>query len=89
MGERFEITVESIYCLNDRGDKENALNLPKDILKKRVVEVLNIAKDQVDDQDFAAEIDPSTFKSSKQNIGPLSDSWIVRIWTYSALIDYL
>lgn len=78
-GDRFEITVESIYLPNDRGDKENALNLPNEILKKRAIEILNIAKDQVDDQDFASENDPSTFHSIKTNRGPLSGSWIVKL----------
>lgn len=78
MGDRFEITVESIYLSNDRGEKENALNLPNEILKKRFVEILDIAKDQVDDQDFASENDPKNFYSTKTNRGPLNASWIVQ-----------
>lgn len=77
MGDRFEISVESIYLPNDRGDKENALNLPNPILKKRVVEILNIAKDQVDDPDFASDNDPSKYYSTKTKRGPLEESWIV------------
>ena len=79
MGDRFEITVESVYLPNDRGDKENALNIPSSILKKRAVEILNIAKDQVDDQDFASENDPSKYYSIKTKRGPLEESWIVLI----------
>ena len=79
MGDRFEITVESVYVPNDRGDKENALNIPNSILKKRAVEILNIAKDQVDDQDFASENDPSKYYSIKTKRGPLEESWIVLI----------
>lgn len=77
MGDRFEITVESIYLPNDRGDKENALNLTNQILKKRIVEILNIAKDQIDDQDFSSDNDPSKYYSTKTKRGPLQGSWIV------------
>jgi hypothetical protein len=77
LGDRFEITVESVYLPNDRGDRVNALNLPNEILKKCAIEILNIAKDQVDDQDFASENDPSIFHSFKTNRGPLNESWIV------------
>lgn len=77
MGDRFEITVESIYLPNDRGEKENALNLASPVLKKRVVEILNIAKDQVDDQDFASDNDPRKYYSTKTKRGPLQEPWIV------------
>lgn len=77
MADRFEITVESLYLQNDRGEMNNALNLPNEILKKRAVEILNIAKDQVDDQDFASDNDPIKFRSAKTNRGPLDESWIV------------
>lgn len=63
---------------NDRGSQENVLNLPNDILKKRVVEILDIVKDQVDDQDFVSDHDPRLYHSQKTNRGPLSESWMVR-----------
>ena len=69
--------MESIYLSDDRGQTQNALNLSKDILKKRSLEILNIVKDQVDDEDFASTNDPRTFFSSKTNRGPLTESWIV------------
>ena len=78
MGDRFEITVESIYLPNDRGQMHNALNLSTEILKKRTTEILNIASDQVDDKDFESENNPKTFKSSRTFRGPLEDSWIVK-----------
>ena len=80
MGDRFEITVESVYLENDRGHSENALNLTNEVLKNRYIEILNIAKDQVDDTDFASENDPITFKSQKTNRGPLNDNWIVNLF---------
>lgn len=79
MGERFEITVESVYLPNDRGQQDNVLNLPTDIIKKRIVQILDIAKDQVDDQDFVSDYDPKLFHSYKTNRGPLSESWIVNL----------
>lgn len=77
MGERFEITVESVYLPNDRGQTENALNLPPEILKKRHVELLNISKDQVDDADFSSAFDPRLFKSEKTGRGPITENWLV------------
>lgn len=77
MGDRFEITVESVYLPNDRGQEANVLNLPNDIIKKRIVEILDIAKDQVDDQDFISNYDPKLYNSFKTNRGPLSESWMV------------
>lgn len=78
MGDRFEITVESIYLANDRGQSDNALNLPNEILKERNVEILNIVNDQVDDVDFTSEVDPKTYNSRKTDRGPLKESWIVK-----------
>ena len=77
MGDRFEITVESVYISNDRGQIENVLNLPNDILKRRIVELLDIAKDQVDDQDFASDYDPKLYRSCKTNRGPITETWMV------------
>lgn len=69
--------MESVYLPDDRGQAQNALNLSKDFLKKRAVEISNIVKDQVDDVDFASTNDPRTFFSNKTNRGPLTESWIV------------
>lgn len=82
MGDRFEITVESVYLPNDRGQTENVLNLSNEVLKKRIVEILNIATDQVDDVDFAKDSnDPREYHSEKTNRGPLTESWIVTLLT--------
>ena len=66
--------------MNDRGKQENALNLPSDVLKKRSVEMVDIANDQLDDKDFEAIIhDPKKTASKKTKRGPLKDNWIVKI----------
>lgn len=72
--------VESVYLPNDRGQIENALNLSTEILKRRQVEIVDIANEQVDDQDFSSTFDPRAFVSLKTNRGPLSPSWIVLIY---------
>jgi hypothetical protein len=75
LGEKFEICVESVYLPNDRGTKENVLNLSGEILKKRQVELLDISHDQVDDPDFSSAFDPSSFVSEKTGRGPLGANW--------------
>ena len=89
LGDRFEITVESVYLPNDRGEQYNVLNLPNDVLKKRIVEILDIAKDQIDDQDFTSDYDPKAFHSSKTYRGPLTESWMVSSNHYYYLCNYL
>lgn len=77
MGDRFEITVESIYLSNDRGKQENIFNLSNNIIKSRIVEILDIANDQIDDQDFVSDYDPKLYHSSKTNRSALSETWLV------------
>ena len=71
--------VESLYVENDKGDLENALQLPDEILKQRVVEVIDISKDRPDNINYQSKHDPSMFRSSKIELGPLEQNWHVSI----------
>jgi len=72
--ENFEVIVES-YHLEDSGTTENALNLPSLKLAIRVVDHVDIAFDAVDPQANKIEEDPTHFRSSKTNRGPLKKGW--------------
>ena len=62
--DNFYIIVET-YHLPDRGDTENAHELDKDKLKKRIVVPMDIATDEVQQVDYKKDEDPSNFKSEK------------------------
>jgi len=74
MKDNFYIIVET-YHLPDRGDTENAHELDKDKLKKRIVVPMDIATDDVLAADFKKDEDPSTYKSEKTGRGPLQPGW--------------
>ncbi|OMJ19147.1 Phosphatidylinositol transfer protein 2 [Smittium culicis] len=73
MKDKFKIITESMH-LADRGDTENAVNLPSNELKIRKVEKINIADDsEYDSSKYLKEEDPKLFKSQKTGRGPLTD----------------
>lgn len=77
MKENFKIIIESMH-LPDNGKTENALKCPPEVLKKRSVEVLNIADATiVESKDYKEAEDPAKFHSEKTGRGPLDQySWI-------------
>jgi hypothetical protein len=75
-GDNLLVEVKSIYK-EDRGTSENALGLSEEELKKRKVELIDIAKCERDPRKYRPEEDPKTFKSKKTGRGPLTDpDWI-------------
>ncbi|KAJ1905742.1 hypothetical protein IWQ60_012218 [Tieghemiomyces parasiticus] len=72
MGDKFKIVYETMHVA-DRGTNENALNAPKDVLKKRQVVKIDVANDKPDK--YKADEDPSIFKSEKTGRGPLKGDW--------------
>jgi hypothetical protein len=73
LGDKFSVTVESVHVA-DRGTQENALNLDSETLKKRRVEVLDIAYSDTGDSKMSEE-DPKTFVSKKTGRGKLQPEW--------------
>jgi hypothetical protein len=71
MGDKFRITIESFHAPG-KATLDNALNLAPDVLKRREVVNLDIAKDKIEAKDYHAEQDPSKVRSEKANRGPLS-----------------
>jgi len=69
-GERISVVVLSNH--SDNVKLNNALNLPRDMKRKRIVEWINIA-----DNALNPEEDPKLFQSIKTGRGPLKGNWMV------------
>jgi hypothetical protein len=74
MKENFFVKIESLH-LPDRGDTENAHQLPPDILAQREIVELDIATYEFDPKDYKPDIDPKLFHSVKSGRGPLKPGW--------------
>lgn len=74
MKENFHITVTSIHK-EDRGDSANVHSLPSDKLATREVQMLDITKDNIND-DYNIDEDPRIFLSEKTGRGQLGPKWI-------------
>lgn len=70
MRDNFIMKIETLHS-PDRGTLENAHNLSDDLLKKREVQFIDIASDPITGRDYKLTEDPTKFKSSKTNRGPL------------------
>eukprot|EP01029_Cantina_marsupialis_P028221 TRINITY_DN775881_c0_g1_i1.p1 TRINITY_DN775881_c0_g1~~TRINITY_DN775881_c0_g1_i1.p1 ORF type:complete len:305 (-),score=96.94 TRINITY_DN775881_c0_g1_i1:291-1169(-) len=72
---KFKIVIESFHA-NDDGQTENIFNLPKDLLKKRKVEMLDIRNDPEKKEEYKEEYDCKKFHSELTGRGPLiEDDW--------------
>jgi len=72
--DKFEIVVESRH--DDRpGTTDNIHHLSGSMLKKRIVEVVDIAQDKVDPKHYKKDEDPTLFRSKKLQRGPLQPGW--------------
>ncbi|KAF2074202.1 hypothetical protein CYY_004488 [Polysphondylium violaceum] len=71
-GEKFYLCIESMHK-NGNQEEENVFNLPKDVLKKRIIDNIDIAFDPIDTKDYKMDEDPKYFKSSLTNRGPLDE----------------
>eukprot|EP00002_Diphylleia_rotans_P010049 TRINITY_DN2043_c0_g2_i1.p3 TRINITY_DN2043_c0_g2~~TRINITY_DN2043_c0_g2_i1.p3 ORF type:complete len:164 (-),score=48.16 TRINITY_DN2043_c0_g2_i1:544-1035(-) len=65
--------IDTLFC-PDRGTQENAFKLDEATLKKREVDVIDIAFDPQNDK-LEPEMDPRFYKSQKTGRGPLVLDW--------------
>ena len=72
MEDDFFIVVKSLVISGDRGHQNNVHNLPANLLQKREVVQIDIAK-EVPSNYYRQEYDPRIFKSSQTGRGPLVD----------------
>ncbi|XP_050346960.1 protein retinal degeneration B [Nymphalis io] len=77
--EKFSLEIETYY-FSDNGHQENVFKLTGSDLKNRIVDVIDVVKDQLYGADYVRDEDPKLFVSQKCNRGPLSDSWLEEYW---------
>ncbi|XP_054155190.1 protein retinal degeneration B-like isoform X2 [Oppia nitens] len=77
--EKFFIEIETKYY-NDCGNQENVFELSNSEVRSRVVDVIDIVKDQLYSSDYIREEDPKFYVSEKTGRGPLSDNWVDEHW---------
>ncbi|CAB3223280.1 unnamed protein product [Arctia plantaginis] len=77
--EKFSLEIETYYYA-DNGHQENVFKLTGSDLKSRIVDVIDVCKDQLYGADYLKEEDPTLFVSQKCNRGPLSDNWLEEYW---------
>jgi hypothetical protein len=84
-GERFSLTIESNHFDMDQGDRENALDLSADVLKKRLVHMVDIGADQpTDKNEYKESEDPRLYEPKKygERFQPLKEGWKEKTETY-------
>ncbi|XP_076386696.1 retinal degeneration B isoform X3 [Megachile rotundata] len=74
--EKFSIEIETYY-FPDNGYQENVFKLSGSDLRNRIVDVIDIVKDQCD---YVKEEDPKTYVSQKTGRGPLTEAWLEEYW---------
>ncbi|XP_076654425.1 retinal degeneration B isoform X7 [Halictus rubicundus] len=76
--EKFSIEIETYY-FPDNGYQENVFKLSGSDLRNRIVDVIDIVKDQYVG-DYVKEEDPKLYVSQKTGRGPLTESWLEDYW---------
>ncbi|XP_037938735.1 protein retinal degeneration B isoform X2 [Teleopsis dalmanni] len=77
--EKFSLDIETYYY-PDNGYQENVFKLSGSDLRNRVVDVIDIVKDQLYGGDYIKEEDPKLFLSKKTSRGPLNEDWLDEYW---------
>jgi len=75
MPDKFKYIIETRYFEDDNGERENALNLDEQTLKKRKIEYVDIITPPKDPKDYNPDEDPTKFKSKKTGRGLLKPGW--------------
>ena len=71
----FNIDIESKY-LPDYGNSENVFDISKKELSSRSIDYIDIVNDSINPNEYKEEEDPTKFRSSKTQRGPLNSNWI-------------
>ncbi|XP_052857396.1 protein retinal degeneration B isoform X2 [Drosophila gunungcola] len=77
--EKFSLDIETYYY-PDNGYQDNVFQLSGSDLRNRIVDVIDIVKDQLWGGDYVKEEDPKHFVSDKTGRGPLADDWLEEYW---------
>ncbi|XP_048507516.1 protein retinal degeneration B isoform X3 [Athalia rosae] len=76
--EKFSIEIETYY-FSDNGYQENVFKLSGSDLRNRIVDVIDLVKDQLYGE-YVKEEDPKLYVSEKTGRGPLTESWLEEYW---------
>ncbi|KOB72915.1 Protein retinal degeneration B [Operophtera brumata] len=77
--EKFSLEIETYYYA-DNGHQDNVFQLTGSEYKNRIVDVIDVVKDQLYGADYVKEEDPTLFASQACNRGPLPDNWLDEYW---------
>ncbi|XP_044737260.1 protein retinal degeneration B isoform X2 [Chrysoperla carnea] len=77
--EKFSIEIETYY-FSDNGHQDNVFKLTGSDLRNRLVDLIDVAKDQLYGGDYVREEDPLIYTSEKTGRGPLSENWLEEYW---------
>lgn len=77
--EKFSLEIETYYYA-DNGFQENVFGLSGSDLRNRIVDTIDVVKDQVYGADYVREEDPKIYVSERTGRGPLSDNWLQEYW---------
>ncbi|XP_056630482.1 protein retinal degeneration B isoform X4 [Diorhabda sublineata] len=77
--EKFSLEIETYYY-PDNGHQENVFELSGSDLRNRIVDVIDVVKDQLYGADYVKEEDPLYYVSEKSGRGPLSTNWLEEYW---------
>ncbi|XP_028050216.2 protein retinal degeneration B isoform X9 [Monomorium pharaonis] len=77
--EKFSVEIETYYFPDD-GHQENVFNLTGSDYRNRIVDLIDIVKDQPYGADYVKEEDPKLYVSEKTGRGPLDDNWLEDYW---------
>lgn len=77
--EKFSVEIETYY-FPDKGHQENVFKLSGSDLRNRIVDVIDIVKDQPCGTDYVKAEDPKVYVSEKTGRGPLSETWLEDYW---------
>ncbi|XP_018317926.1 protein retinal degeneration B isoform X5 [Mycetomoellerius zeteki] len=76
---KFSVEIETYYFPDD-GHQENVFNLTGSDYRNRIVDIIDIVKDQPYGADYVKEEDPKLYVSEKTGRGPLEDTWLEDYW---------
>nr|CAG4640614.1 EOG090X00NX [Eulimnadia texana] len=77
--EKFSLDIETVYK-EDVGQQENVFSLNSSELRERIVDLIDVVRDQLSGSDYVKEEDPLLYVSHKTSRGPLNDNWINEYW---------
>ncbi|KAK4872443.1 hypothetical protein RN001_014472 [Aquatica leii] len=77
--EKFYLEIETYY-FGDNGHQENVFKLNGSDLRNRIVDLIDVVKDQLYGTDYIKDEDPKLFRSEKTGRGPLSETWLEDYW---------